>query len=121
MPWTEQGSLLGPAPPLGQAVAAQSMPFVGPSDIDVQTNDGDTQNLLAIIASALQAIASTRGVLADLRVTPTGTVTTSGSTSISSGTVTSLSQIGAVPANSVVQDWENQTYTSSFSANVTRP
>jgi hypothetical protein len=67
----------------------------------------------------MQAIASTRGVLADLRVTPTGTVTTSGV--ISSGTITNVSQIGAVPANSVVQDWENQTYTSSFSVNVTRP
>lgn len=102
---------------LGQQDESVSLP-VALSDENVQSFS-DIEDQLALIAVAMQAIAGAKGIAADLRVTvlnPTGTAVT-----VSSGTVTNLAQIGGVTANSVVQDWENQTYTSTFSANITRP
>lgn len=107
----------------GQHTAQQSQPVVLANDVPVST-DLLVATVLDDLRAALMAIAGAKGVLADLRVTPTGTVAISGATTISSGTVTSvtnLAQVGGVTANSVVQDWENQTYTSTFSANITRP
>lgn len=108
--------------PSGQAVSAQSAPVVVAED-DVLSTDIDSANQLDEIRTAVTALAGAKGILADLRVTPTGNVTVV----IGSGTVTTvttlttLSQIGGIAANGVVQDLENNTYTNAFSVNMTRP
>lgn len=88
------------------------------------------------IAMNTAAIAGAKGVLSDLRVTPTGTVTvgiaaaqtlatvttvTTVTTCSTLSTITNIPTIGSLSTNAAVKDWSNQTAVLSFTNNVTRP
>ena len=71
--------------------------------LDALTKTEDDQiEVLEEIEHAIQAIASTRGTASDLRVTIVG-----GGVSISSGTVTEITNIGGAPANQLVPSNQN--------------
>jgi len=74
--------------------------------LDALTKTEDDQiEVLEEIEHAIQAIASTRGIAGDLRVTIVG-----GGVTVSSGTVTTvtgITNIGSVPANQLVPSNQN--------------
>lgn len=94
---------------------------------DLEKSNDEAADILALIASAVQAIASTRGLASDLRVTVVANPTTA--VTISSGTVTTVTtvatvtnqaQMGGLALNSVVPNWQNQTAVQSFTNNIVR-
>lgn len=112
--------------PPGQATSAESAPVVVASDNTVPV-DLTEDWLLVDLRRALMAIAGAKGLLSDLRVTPTGTVTTSvtGTAAVTqsgSWNLGTLSQMGTLNwnLNNAVPNWSNSTYTQSFTANISR-
>jgi hypothetical protein len=109
--------------PAGQAAAAVSAPVVLANDAPLAQDD-----ILAVlneIQVAVSAVASLRGIIADLRVSVVNTP----ATTVSSGTVTTVStvssvtnqaQMGGLTTNAAVQNWQNQTSQQAFTLNVTR-
>jgi len=107
-----------PALPPGQGDENSSAPVVLASDQEA---------LLSIMAQALQAIASSKGLLSDLRVTPTGTVTTSvsGTAAVTQSGTWNLSTVNKIgtnntPMDNAVPNWQNQTAVQSFVQNIVR-
>lgn len=110
-----------PNNPNGQATAANSAPVVLASDAPVQVNQDDTVTLLGEIQSAVAALATTRGIAADIRVS----VVNAPGVTVGSGniTVTGLggtSVGGPYSALSAVPNWQNQTACQSFVNNIVR-
>lgn len=71
-------------------------------ELALETKQDDQIEVLEEIEHAVQAIASTRGIAGDLRVTIVG-----GGVTVSSGTVTGITNIGSVPANQLVPSNQN--------------
>ena len=74
-------------------------------DLALETKQDDQIEVLEEIEHAIQAIASTRGIAGDLRVTILG-----GGVTISSGTVTTvtgITNVGGIPANQLVPSNQN--------------
>jgi len=74
-------------------------------NLALETKQDDQIEVLEEIEHAIQAIASTRGIAGDLRVTIVG-----GGVTISSGTVTTvtgITNIGGAPANQLVPSNQN--------------
>lgn len=112
--------------PAGQAKAAQSAPVVLASDRAVQVQD-EILNVLSEIQSMLAAIASTKGIAADLRTTivganlvstTLGAVATSNLTGIGSAFNTPSAPMHTPTA--AVPNWQNQTAVQSFVNNIVR-
>jgi hypothetical protein len=117
MTWVDIGVQTGKAP------SSESVPVVQAADSEVIVDDFDVVNVLNEIRQFCAALASTRGIAADLRVTPVGSVT------IGSGTVTTVStvstvtnqaQMGGFGTNAAVSNWTNQTAVQSFIQNIAR-
>jgi hypothetical protein len=103
----------------------------------VSVDDVDADRLLSDILNALLAIAGAKGVLADLRVTPTGAVTVAQGTAANlnaqvtiaanqdfrnvTGAVANHTNFGGYSAATATASWNNQTAVLSFIQNVTRP
>lgn len=95
------------------------------SNRDLVDLTGNEIDVLQLIQAAVAAIAGAKGALADLRVTPTGTVTVGGTlttvtTVTTVATVTNLAQVGAVPAQQAVPAWQNNLVANTFTQNVDR-
>lgn len=82
------------------------------SDSATAANQDEQTDVLNLISSAIQAIASTKGIAADLRVTVLG-----GAITISSGTITTVTtvasvtnmvSIGSQPAAQLIPSNQNQ-------------
>lgn len=118
MTWVDVGAQTG------RNVAENSVPVVVASDDVVQT-DLTTNSLLSDIRQALLAIAGSKGLAADLRVTPTGTVTVAGNLTTVT-TVTTCSTVGGITTAgswqlaAAVPNWQNQTAVQSFVQNIAR-
>lgn len=123
-----------PAPQPGRTTGANSSPVVLASDTPVAIDD-TANGLLAQILVALQAIAGAKGVLADMRVTPTGAVTVAQATAASlNATVAqataanlnaNIGQMNAAGAlgfsmNNAVPNWTNEVVVNSFQRNMVR-
>lgn len=113
----------------GRQPAAASTSVVSATDSPlVVEQTGDTINLFAQMLSSLNALQSVKGVLSDLRVTPTGTVTVAGSlttvttvtTCTTVTTVGGISALGGWQATNAVPNWQNQTAVQSFINNIAR-
>jgi hypothetical protein len=120
MTWVDIGVQTGKAPSSG------SVPVVQAADSEVFVDDFDVINVLNEIRQFCAALAGTKGVLADLRVTPVGSVTI-GSGALSTinnvttvGTVTNQAQMGGFGTNAAVSNWANQTAVQSFIQNIAR-
>ena len=70
-------------------------------ELAIETKQDDQIEVLEEIEHAIQAIASTRGIAGDLRVTIVG----GGVTTV--GTVTGITNIGGAPANQLVPSNQN--------------
>ena len=94
--------------------------------VDIIDNEDETDivDLLVGIRNALHSLASTKGVLSDLRVTSTGNIGVGTHAVTQSGTwnLGSVSQFGALnlSANGAVGNWQNQTAVQSFINNIER-
>lgn len=94
--------------------------------IDIIDNEDETDivDILVGIRNALHSLASVKGVLADLRVTPTGALSVGTHAVTQSGVwnLGSVSQFGALnlSANNAVGNWQNQTATQAFIKNIDR-
>lgn len=128
-----------PVLPSGQGTAATSSPVVLASDVSVPT-DLAAGNQIDELVTAVRAIAGAKGVLADIRVTPSGTggvMTVNIQAASTLATVTTVTTVSAVnnlnnlgagasgtslhSAATVVPSLANIAYNGSFSANITRP
>lgn len=77
-------------------------------ELALETKQDDQIEVLEEIEHAIQAIASTRGIAGDLRVTIIGGgVTVSSGTVTTVTTVTGITNIGSVPANQLVPSNQN--------------
>lgn len=94
-------------------------------DIDAS----ETERRLGEILQALHAIVSAKGVLSDLRVTPTGTVAVSASIAANQdirnitgalATLTNANNLGGLSLSATIPQWTNQTAVQSFVNNITR-
>lgn len=121
MTWVEVGAQTG------QADADNSLPVVLANNATVDTDIAD-ETLLNEIRAAVMAIAGTKGIVADLRVSVvnapgvvvnSGTVTTV-TTVTTVATVTNQAQMGGLPTNVAVPNWQNQTACQAFITNITR-
>jgi hypothetical protein len=87
-------------------------------DVIDSTDEVDVVDILVGIRNALDSLAATKGVLADLRVTSTGamSVGTHAVTQSGNWNLGSVSQFGALnlSANNAVGNWQNQTATQAF-------
>lgn len=94
-------------------------------DIIDNEDEADIVDILVGIRNALHSLASVKGILSDLRVTPTGalSVGTHAVTQSGAWNLTSVSQFGALnlSANNAVGNWQNQTAVLSFTKNIERP
>jgi hypothetical protein len=94
--------------------------------IDIIDNEDETDivDILVGIRNALHSLASTKGVLSDLRVTSTGalSVGTHAVTQSGAWNLGSVSQFGALnlSANNAVGNWQNQTAIQAFVKNIDR-
>ena len=77
-------------------------------ELALETKQDDQIEVLEEIEHAIQAIASTRGIAGDLRVTIVGGgVTISSGTVTTVNTVTGITNIGGAPANQLVPSNQN--------------
>lgn len=80
-------------------------------ELALETKQDDQIEVLEEIEHAIQAIASTRGIAGDLRVTIVGggvTVSSGTVTTVTTvGTVTGITNIGGLPANQLVPSNQN--------------
>ena len=105
MGWTPAGSL---AQSPGQGDSNSSLPVALSHEQEALLNE---------IQTSVQALATARGIAADLRVTVlSGIINTI--TTLSA--LTSVNQVAGVPANTSVFNWTNQTFTQAFTNNVKR-
>jgi hypothetical protein len=118
MSWIDVGS------PAGQGDENSSVPVV---------LSNDQEALLSVMAQALLALASAKGILSDLRVsvinTPATTATVAQGTgsnlkceTASTSVIGQLNTLGAAPLslNNAVPNWQNQTATQAFTQNIVR-
>lgn len=79
------------------------------TDLAIDNNTSVVEALHALL-SLLSFLPAVRGSLADLRVTPTGTVTIAGSlTALTTlTTLTNMAQMGGFPLNTVPKSFDNQ-------------
>lgn len=76
------------------------------TDLAIEENTSVVEALHALL-SLLSFLPAVRGSLADLRVTPTGTVSVAGSLTTLT-TLTNMAQMGGFPLNTVPKSFDNQ-------------
>lgn len=104
MTWVDVGVQTGRKP------VSDSVSVVPASDYQDPALD-----VLDAIQNNTLALSAAKGVLSDLRVTPTGTVIVAGNL-----TVTGQTNMGGLALNNVVPNWQNQTAIQSFVNNIVR-
>lgn len=88
--------------------------------IDIIDNEDETDivDILVGIRNALHSLASVKGVLADLRVTPTGALSVGTHAVTQSGTwnLAAVNRCGTTntPMDNAVPNWQNQTAIQAF-------
>lgn len=100
------------------------------------TDDTDELTALNEIQTAVAALASAKGLLQDLRVTPTGAVTVAQGTAGNlqctitvaanqdfrniTGAVANQTNTGGLPLNNAVPNWQNSVAQDAFVRNIVR-
>lgn len=119
----------------GPQPGAASTSVVSPTDVPFVVTAEDILSVLNEIQVAVSALASARGIAADLRVTPIGSSTVVQATAANLNVTAAQASPSALNANigtiqgvgpssyslnSSVSNWQNHTSQLAFTANVTR-